>query len=87
MGERGRPILFNEKVAGPGKGVAGYQRQREQPPLADSDEEDHKTHSRQRAETMQHARSQPAVFPQIVRPEVRKRFELLIGHAKFRGPF
>ena len=87
MREGGGSILLDEEMCRPGERVPRYQRQRKQPPPADRNHDDQKAEGCQRADTMQPARGRLAVLAEVIWPEVGKRFELMIGHAKFRRAF
>ena len=83
MRERSGPVLLNEEMRRPGKGVTRNQRQRKQPPFADGHQKHHKADCCKRAQAMQHARRRLAVLAEIVRPELGKRIELSSRHGKF----
>ena len=85
MPKRRGPIFLDKEVGRPGERVPRNQRQGEQPPFSNRDERDHTGNRRQRAKAMQQARCRLAVLAQVKRPEVGKRIELAIGHAKFSG--
>ena len=82
MREGGRPIFLDEEMAGPRKGVPGYERNRKQPPFAAGKRKDHKRYRHQCAKAMHKASSRFAVLAQVVGPEVGKRLELLFIHGK-----
>src|SRR5215216_3268912 len=64
----------------PRKAVTGNKTEKEEPPLSDRDQVDDQGDAQRRADQVKHTGSGPAVFRQVKRPELRKRFVALLGH-------
>src|ERR1044071_2981063 len=76
--ERRRPILLDRKVRQPRATVTGKQSEKKQPPSARRDQINHQRHTGRRPNQMQHTSRGPAVFRNVERPKLGKRFVMLI---------
>ena len=64
----------------PGEGVTGNEREREQPPLSNTNQRDRGSERSKRAEAVKQTGSWFTVLTQVERPEFSKRFELTVRH-------
>ena len=83
--KRGGSISFDEEVANPCGAVAGNQRQREQPPLANGYEQDYAAERDRGTDKVKQTRGRLAVFSNIVWPEFREGLVPSLGHLKGLG--
>jgi len=60
--------------------VTRHQRQWKQPPFADCHDDDYKGNRAKSADTVHEPRRGLAVFAEVVRPKIGKRFEFAFGH-------
>jgi len=67
--KRCRLILLDEEMANPGGPVSRDQRQRKEPPLANEDKDNNRTHRDRRTDEVQQTCARLAVLSQVVRPE------------------